>query len=435
MKNVHISTEPVLSRRTFLTGVGVTLALPLLDAMLPSFSWARPPVAADKPRRMLSIITNMGIMPQFYFPKDAGRDYELSPYLENLKDFRQDMTVFSGVSHPDVDGGHHSDITWLTAAPHPGRGGFRNTISLDQFAAERIGNLTRFPSLPLLVGIEGKRSLSWTSSGVMISGEKKPSLVFQRLFVQGNARQVAVQVDRLREGRSILDAVAGRAKALESKVGVSDREKLDQYFTSVRELEQRLHKAEEWEQKPKASVAAKPPEDIDDPADLLGKSRLMYDMARLALQTDSTRIITVFIEEDHNPKVKLDGITQGHHSLTHHGNRPDVVGELRHIEEAQFGVLRELLAALKSTPEQGETLLDRTMVLYGTHLGNANAHSNNNLPVLIAGGGFKHGQHLAFKEKQDYPLPNLFVSMLQRLGLEVDRFASSTGTIRGLEMT
>jgi hypothetical protein len=156
------------------------------------------------------------------------------------------MTVLSGVSHPEVDGGHHADIAFLTAAPHPGRGGFRNTISLDQFAANRIGHLTRFPSLPLLVGVEGKRSLSWTSSGVMIPSEKRPSQVFKKLFVQGTAREVDEQVARLREGQSILDAVAGRAKSLERELGSKDREKLDQYFTSVREAEKRLHKAEDW---------------------------------------------------------------------------------------------------------------------------------------------------------------------------------------------
>ena len=156
-------------------------------------------------------------------------------------------------------------------------------------------------------------------------------------------------------------------------------------------------------------------------------------MARLALQTDSTRLVTVFIEEDHNPTVKVEGVTQGHHSLTHHGNKPETLTELRRVEEAQFGTFRDLLAGLRDFKESGASLLDQTSVLYGTNLGNANAHSNDNLPVLLAGGGFKHGQHLAFDSKRNEPLANLFVSLLQRLGLEEDKFASGTKTMRGLE--
>lgn len=428
---MNISTQKHLSRRTVLRGLGTTLALPLLDAMAPAF--ARGTAVPSSPRRMLAIMTNMGILPQHFFPRKAGRDWEGTPYLDILKDFRRDMTVLSGVSHPDVDGGHHADIAFLTAAPHPGRGGFRNTISLDQFAANRIGHLTRFPSLPLLVGVEGKRSLSWTSSGVMIPSEKRPSQVFKRLFVQGSEREVDEQVARLREGQSILDTVADRAKSLEHTLGARDREKLDQYFTSVREAEKRLLKAEEWEHLPKPKVDVKPPADIADPADLVGKSRLMYDMARLALQTDSTRLVTVFIEEDHNPTVKVEGVTQGHHSLTHHGNKSETLGELRRVEEAQFGTLKELLTHLRDFREGDSSLLDQTAVLYGTNMGNANAHSNDNLPVLLAGGGFKHGQHLAFDRQHNHPLADLFVSLLQNLGVEVDQFASGRSTLPGLE--
>jgi len=430
---MNISTRKHLHRRTFLRGIGATLSLPLLDAMLPAFARGQA-AATQPPRRMLNVMTNMGILPQYFFPKTPGANWEGTPYLDVLKEFRNDMTVLSGVSHPDVDGGHRADIAFLTAAPHPGGGSFRNTISLDQFAAQRIGHHTRFPSLSMLVGVEGKRSLSWTSDGVMIPSEKRPSEVFKRMFVQGSPAEVKAQVARLREGQSILDVVAGRAKSLEKSVGSSDHGKLDQYFTSVREAEQRLHKAEEWEHKPKPEIDAQPPKDIADPADLVGKSRLMYDMARLALQTDSTRIVSIFIEEDHNPTVKVSGVSHGHHSLTHHGNKPENLGELRRIEEAQFGTLNELLTGLRDFDEGGSSLLDQTSVLYGTNMGNANAHSNDNLPVLLAGGGFKHGQHLAFDRKKNEPLANLFVSLLQRQGVEADRFASGTKTLPGLEM-
>ena len=430
---MNISTHSHLHRRSFLRGIGATLSLPMLDAMLPAFVRGAS-AAATPPRRMMVVMTNMGILPQYFFPKTNGAAWEATPYLDVLKDFRRDMTVFSGVSHPEVDGGHHADIAFLTGAPHPGRGGFRNTISLDQFAAERIGHHTRFPSLSLLVGVEGKRSLSWTGSGVMIPSEKRPSEVFKRLFVQGTPAEVEAQMARLREGRSILDAVGDRAKSLERDLGGEDRAKLDQYFTSVREAEKRLHKAEAWEQQPKPKVDAKPPVDIADPADLVGKSRLMYDMARLALETDSTRLVTVFIEEDHNPTVKVEGVTQGHHSLTHHGNKPETLGELRRVEEAQFGTFRDLLTGLRDFKEGGASLLDQTSVVYGTNMGNANAHSNDNLPVLLAGGGFKHGQHLAFDKQRNEPLANLFVSLLQRLGIEESQFASGTKTMRGLEL-
>jgi hypothetical protein len=426
---MHISTQRHLSRRAFLRGLGTTLSLPLLEAMTPAF--AKSTVTA--PRRMIAVMTNMGILPQFFFPEQSGADYEGTRYLDVLKDFREQMTVFSGVSHPEVDGGHSADITWFTGAPHPGQGGFRNTISLDQYAAERIGYATRFPTLSLLVGIEGKRSLSWTGSGVMIPSEKKASDVFKRLFIQGTAAEVEAQVGRLREGQSILDAVADRTKRLERDLAGEDRAKLDQYLTSVREAEQRLHKAEAWEHQPKPKVNVKPPVDIADPADLVGKSRLMYDMAALALQTDSTRLVTIMIEEDHNPTVKVPGVTQGHHSLTHHGNKEDALGELSRIEEAQFGTLRELLTKLRDNQEQGQSLLDTTAVLYGTNMGNANAHSNDNLPFLMAGGAFKHAGHLAFDKKRNEPLANAFVSVLGHLGVEADQFASSTGAMKGLQ--
>jgi hypothetical protein len=252
------------------------------------------------------------------------------------------------------------------------------------------------------------------------------------LFVQGDATEVETQVQALRDGRSVLDAVAGRAKRLERSVGTHDRAKLDQYFTSVRELERRLVLAEEWEHQPKPKVDVAAPVDVEDRTALIERTRLMYEMSRLALETDSTRIISLCIDQNTNPKVNLPGVTEGHHSLTHHGHRDESVEQLKTIESAQMQVLGELLTNLRGVREQGETLLDRTMVLYGSNLGNANSHDNRNMPMILAGGGFRHAGHLAFDRRNNQPLPNLFVSMLQRLGIETDRFASGTGTIRGL---
>src|ERR1051325_6486746 len=284
-----VSTQPALSRRKFLRGAGILLSLPWLDAMAPAFGGvAKRRIAADatpggKPRRMIGICNNLGLLPEQFFPKESGRDYTLSPYLEGLKEFRNDFTVFSGVSHPDVDGGHPADNCFLTAAPHPGSAGFRNTISLDQYIGERIGHLTRFPSLTLGVNVQqGLRSLSWTGSGVLIPCEEKAADVFARMFLQGTKAEVDEQVRRLELGQSILDSVADQAKDLERKVGARDRTRLDQYFTSVRDLETRMAMSKEWENKPKPHVNASVPLDPASPKAYMEKVELMYTMARLA---------------------------------------------------------------------------------------------------------------------------------------------------------
>jgi len=416
-----------LDRRTFLRASGVALALPWLDAMHPAFARDAVPV----PRRMLSICTNLGILEQNFVPTAAGRDYELTPYLDVIKDYRDHFTVLSGTSHPDVTGGHSAEAAFLTAAPHPGTASFRNTISLDQLAAEHIGLHTRVSSLPLVVSQSGNQSLSFTSSGVMLSAERSPAQVFKALFVAGDAASVERQVEQLRIGRSILDAVADRAATLQKKLGPGDRDRMDQYLTSVREVEKRLLIAEDWERKPKPKVDAPSPTDGEY---LLDKLDAMFDLIRLALATDSTRLITLMVRLD-GFGAHIPGVSGESHNLSHHVGRPEKLAELKNLELAQFRVLAGLLKRLTDTNDGDATLLDRTMVLFGSNLGNGNNHDTKNLPMLLAGGGFKHGRHLAFDKKNNYPLPNLFVSMLQRLGIEADRFASSTGTLSGLEMS
>ncbi len=435
-----ISTRHALSRRRFLRGAGIVLSLPLLDSMLPPFARAAIAAAAKaeaaKPRRMLGICNNLGLVPDQFFPTTTGRGYALSPYLEMLKDHRDDFTVFSGVSHPDVDGGHPADICFLTAAPHPGSGGFRNTISLDQYIAERIGHETRFPSLTLGVNVaQGARSLSWTGSGVLIPCEEKASDVFKRLFIQGTPAEVNAQMRKLDLGQSILDAVAGQAKDLQRSVTARDRDRLDQYFTSVRDLEQRMQMSKEWERKPKPQIEASVPLDPASPREYMDKVKLMYDMARLAFETDSTRSISLMLDSVNSPAIEFGDhkTTDGYHNLSHHGKSNEKLAQLKAIDEWHMKLLNNLFTDLKNVREDGETLLDRTMVLYGSNLGNANTHVTTNLPTLFAGGGFRHGQHLAFDKDRNYPLPNLFVSMLQRMGIESDRFGSATGTMRGLE--
>src|SRR6266404_1167146 len=437
-----VSVRSALSRRKFLQGAGILLSLPLLDAMSPAFATAARRITAGttpggKPRRMFGICNNLGLLPEHFFPKESGRNYTLSPYLELLKEHRNDFTVFSGVWHPDVDGGHPADNCFLTAAPHPGSAGFRNTISLDQYIGERIGHLTRFPSLTLGVNVQqGVRSLSWTGSGVLIPCEEKAADVFSRMFLQGTKTETEEQVRKLKTGQSILDAVAGQAKELQRTIGARDRDRLDQYFTSVRELEQRMQMSREWERKPKPKVSASVPLDPASPKAYMEKVKLMYDMARLAFETDSTRSVSLLLDSVNSPAIEFGDVktTDGYHNLSHHGKSQAKLAQLKAIDEWHMKLLADLFTQLKSVRENGEMIFDRTMILYGSNLGNANTHVTTNLPVIFAGGGFRHGQHLAFDTQHNYPLPNLFVSTLQRMGLETDKFASATGTMRGLEI-
>ncbi len=421
MNAPHISTARGMSRRAMLKGVGVSLALPLLDAMLPTFSRA---AVSAPPRRFVGMMTNMGILPQYFFPEQEGRDYALTPYLEILKEHRDSLTVFSGVSLPGVDGGHAAEKSFLTGAPGASRGSFKNSISLDQVMAEKVGGETRFPSLPLMVGAE-MMSCSWTRSGSMIPPQQSPLKLYQQLFVEDTPEGKAAATRRLQEDRSLLDSLREKAKRLEQSVGAADRERLDQYFTSVRDLERRLAKATDWVDKPK------PKEERDD---LAKNERVMFDLVRLALETDSTRIVTVCLNTGSLVPKQIPGVKSMCHELTHHGGREEKLSELRLIEEAQFSALAEFLHGMSVAKEQGASLLDQTAVLYGTNMGSANAHSNDNLPVLLAGGGFKHAGHLAFDKKKNYPLTNLYVSLLQRLGVEAGNFSSGTATMRGVEM-
>lgn len=420
--------EPV-GRRAVLRAAGVGVALPWLEALAPR---RRAHAAgAERPRRMVAIETTMGLLPDCFFPSGSGRDYVASPYLERLEPFRDRLTVFSGLSHPDVDGGHAADVAFLTGAPHPAGGSFRNTVSLDQFAAESIGPATRMPSLSLTVAAQGTASLSFTRDGVLVPGERSPARVYRQMFLQGSPAETAARVEELRTGRSVLDAVASGARRLDASLPPADRDRLDQYFTGVRELEERLQRAETWEKRRRPRPKAPPPPEQPE-QEMFTLLRLMTGIVRLALESDATRLVTLLV----NPAQwvpRAPGVVHETHSLTHHGNRPEMIAELRRVEEAQFDVLAGLLADLDGVREGDATLLDATMVLHGSCMGNANAHSNTDLPILLAGGGFRHAGHLAFAAGEAPPLANLFLSMLHRLGVDAGRFATSTGTLPGLE--
>jgi len=420
-----------ISRRFFLRGSGVALVLPFLDSMVPTRGLGADATGkGGVPRRMVCICTNYGLYGPSLLPENTGRDYTLSPYLEILKEHRNDFTLFSGISHPNQSGacGHSSEMTWLTSASSPGLSGFRNTISVDQVVAEKIGFETRYPSLVLGTVNAGNNSISYTRSGVMIPAETKPSQVFAKLFLKGTPDEIKGQMQKLQEGRSIMDGVLGQAKTFGRRLGTSDRAKLDEYYTSVREMELRFAKAEEWVQTPKPTVDAAPPQDIIDDRDMIGRLRLLLDLVPLAVQTDSTRLFTIMVNGLSTAPL-VPGVSGDHHGLSHHGQEPGKVEQLRRIEEAQFAAVRDLIAALAKKEEAGRRLLDSTMVMFGSNLGNANSHEPTNLNIVLAGGGFKHAGHVAFDQKNNTPLSNLFVTMLQRMNIETDRFGSSKGTV------
>jgi hypothetical protein len=422
----------VISRRSLLRFAGVSLALPWLESIA-----AEPePLQANAgqpTRRMVCICAPLGLHPDNFFPEQAGKDYPLSPYLEILKDHRDDMTVISGLAHAGMGSvfAHQASASFLTGIPGAGRPGFCNAISLDQFAAEKIGTQTRFPSLAL--SGEGSGGLSWTRTGALIPASNSPAKVFAQLFLQGQADEVREQIQRLEDGRSILDDISDQAHTLRSDLGTADRVKLDEYLTSVRELEQRMVIDDSWARKPKPKVSAAPPTDIPNAADLIGRTRLLFDLTHLALQTDSTRLITIMLAGS-SFAPPIPGVTLGHHDLSHHGKDPGKLAQLKIVEVETMKTVRDLLTKLKESKEGDSCLLDLTTVFLGSNLGDASSHSTQNLPVLLAGGGFQHGQHLAFDPTSPPPLCNLYVSMLQRLGIEADKFSSSTGTLTGLEL-
>lgn len=437
---MHIlSSDRRISRRQLLRGAGVALALPFLEAMLPPFTkrlFAATPVD-QKPQRMFAICNNLGVLPDHFFPSQKGRDYSLSPYLQELSSYQNDFTVLSGVSHPGVDGAHSSDVSFLTAAPHPGGGGFRNTISLDQYIAGEIGHHTRFPSLTLGVNAApGRRSLSWTPSGVLIPCEDSASNVYKQLFLQGSEKEIERQIENLKLGESIMDTVAEQSRALNRRLGANDRERMEQYTTAVRETERRMEKAREWERLPKPITSAESPTDPGGPAAYMKKTRLMYEMARLAFESDSTRSITLLLDSNNSPTINVSEIqiSDGYHNLSHHGKDEKKLAQLEAIDRNHMRLIGQMIGAFKESKEGDANLLDNSLILYGSNLGDANKHTTSNMPMLVAGGRLKHGQHLAFDRDQNYPLPNLFVSMLQSMGLETGAFATSTGTMKGLDL-
>jgi Protein of unknown function (DUF1552) len=306
------------NRRFFLRASGVGLALPLLDAFLPRPARA---ASASPPRRFVAICTSLGLHSPFLHPQEHGTDYQPSLYLKLIDEHRPHYTLLDGISHPNQNGndGHASAQTWLTAAQHPGMPGFSNSMSIDQVLAEKIRLETRYPSLQL--STDGS-SQSYTSSGIMIPGENSPSRVFAKLFLDGTAEQRAAQLRSLQEGRSVLDMLQAEAKRVAKRVGQNDRQKLQEYYESIREMERRMSVSEAWVNKPRPQLDVSQPQDVSEAKDLIGQMQLLFELIPLALQTDSTRLISVMIQ-GRNDVPPIPGVSVDHHNLSHHGQDED----------------------------------------------------------------------------------------------------------------
>ncbi len=417
------TTGPIpRTRRQFLRTGSALLMLPWLESLAGA-------ATAPPPRRLVSICTAFGLYGPSFFPEQAGRDYQPSEYLKLLGDLRDQFTVFSGIAHPEIGGDHASEACFLTSAKHPNGAGFRNSVSLDFVAAKHVGSATRFPLLTLST-LDGS-PLTHTASGAGVPALDKPSDIFARLFLAGNPKEVERELARVKRGQSVLDRMGDRFASLKTRLSVQDQQQVTDYTEAVRDMEKQLQADEAWVGRPKPVVKEPPPQNVADRADIIGRARLLFQLTRLALQTDSTRVVSIFIRGmDLRPPI--EGVTEDHHGLSHHGRNPAKIEQLRLVERTEMLAFRDFLVSLRDTKEGGSSLLDQTQVLIGSNLGDASSHGTSNLPILLAGGGFEHGQHIAGDRNNNTPLGKLFVSMLQRFGVATDKFGSGSGTIDGL---
>jgi hypothetical protein len=434
-----------LSRRAMLRGVGTCLALPLLDAMVPRTSTANVPPRgqADSRRRMLCCYVPNGVNEREWTPDGTGPDWKPSPTLKLLDKHRGHVTILSGLGHPKSQGGHYGADTWLTAADllgTPGRD-YQNSVSVDQLAAEVQGPHTRFPSLELsngggTGGANHSHTLAFDRGGTPLPTENSPGRLFERLFTPEGAASREATVRRHAEQRSILDEILNDANSMSRQLSAADRRKLDEYLSSVRQTEVRVQRMQNWIDAPKPNVSrdglrlGASPEGPHDRSMWLDS---MLDLCCLALQTDTTRVITF---EWAREASGFGPNGEDHHELSHHGGDSEMLQQLAGIDRFYLAKLVRLLDRMKSIEESESTLLDQTMILYGSGMssGQGGGHSPKNLPLLLAGGrgiGFRHGKHVRL-ESDRVPLSNLLLTMLQQMGVERDSFADSTGTLTGI---
>ncbi len=410
------------SRRLFLSAAGVSIALPYLE----SLAGAAP--ASGKPTmRMVCISSALGMNPEAFFPSSFEPDYQLSPTLKSLAPLRKDFTVFSHMDHPGIFT-KHAAMNSLLSGVDAKKASAGENISMDQVAAAHTGYQTRFPSVHISLG--GVQGASWTASGIKVREESDPLSLFRKLFVNDPVAAKRARQLELEQQGSVLDLVRSQAARLEKSANPADRRKLDEYLTAIREAESRIQGIRRWQDIPKPAV------DFDDSVKAHGNmdypvlSPLMFDLLFLAIESDSSRVFTAGFGM-HNHVIEIDGVTGGYHGLTHHGNLPDRLRQLRIIDAFYIEQMARFMAKLKSKKTPGGNLLDETMVFFGSCLGDASRHSNRNLPVILAGGGFKHGSHMNAMQRngQQTPLNNLFTTMLQRFGVEINRFNNATGTV------
>jgi hypothetical protein len=414
--------------------MGVAIALPALESLAPRPARAAASSTAAPARRFVCISPNYGMYPGGFFPTETGADYAMPELLKPLEDQREEITVFSNLDHPGVGGGHGCSNTFLNGRELKDARSPQQLLSFDQMLAEKLGQDTRFPSLNL-----GSGGFSWSRAGIRLPTDLAPDRIFAKLFIDDPAKSKELTRRYLAEDASILDVVNEDAKRLGGRVSKTDREKLDEYLTAIREVERKLKRQGEWIDipKPRASDAVLTGGDDDElEVDLSYpyNTAVLYDLMILALQTDSSRVIT-YGHPGGNRLFPFDGITLGYHSLTHHGKRPDLVKELAIIETFYAQQFAGFLNKLRESKDaEGRPLIDSTVVLFGSGMGNASSHSSRNLPIIVAGGGMKHGQHHSFERngRDGRPLCDLFVTLQQRLGIEKDGFSTSTGNLNHL---
>jgi hypothetical protein len=411
-----------MNRRTFLRASGVAIGLPFLDAMAPTFASAAQR-AQDAPRRMVLVGRPLGMYAPNFFPEQTGANYEPSRYLRALQPHKEHFTVISGMSHR-YPTGHFAESALFTGvhSDNVRPSDLRNSISLDQEVAAHVGSETRFACLNL-----GGGDLIWNRRGGRVPSQPRATQVFRQLFIRGTPEEEARELRRIQDGRSILDDVRSQVQAMNRRLSDADRRRLDSYLASIREAEERLQQDERWSRTPRPRVDFPPPTSELGGAQLVARSRQWFDIIYLALQTDSTRVVTLHLGSQ--DQTGVNKVTLAHHDASHHGQEPSKVEQLALIEEAEIRVFGDFLGKLKESREGEHTLLSRTMVLYTSNLGNSSSHDNSNLPILLAGGGFRHRGHLGFDRRNNVLLSNLYVRMMLQMGIEARSFGASTGAL------
>lgn len=420
-----------MNRRSFLLrSLGVTLALPKLPSLMAAAVEGNPALQAVQgagagARRFVAIGNLLGFQTKQFFPTTTGREYEKTTLLEPLWDNRSQMTVFRGLDH-GVKGGHfavHSFLSGVLNSEAQNRPD--GNVTIDQFLADEVGYQTRFPSLTVGSegGIHGGCQIAWTKSGVRVPPVTGPAELFEKLFISDSPERQARRAGENQVQASILDSVMGEASRLSRQVNKEDKDKLDEYLTSVRDVEKRLELRQKWAHQPKPKAPFEKPANRNLVEDL----PLMYELIALALQTDSTRIATLEIGGDFLPQHL--GIKRDYHGLSHHGNAADAIADLITLEKYQIEHFGKFITRLSKINDGERMLLDSTSVLFGSGMGDANSHKNSDLPIILAGGGYKHGEFRQVPREGNgkIPLCNLFVDIAQKMGVETDAFGSSTG--------